>query len=63
MTTTIAEILSRIAEDPALTEVHGVVLARTASDPGHDLSHALRVAVWTLRLLPSGPSISWLRLW
>jgi uncharacterized protein len=47
-------LLARIAADPALTALLVESRARDAAlavpDPTHDTAHALRVAVWTLRL-------------
>lgn len=45
-----AELLQMIESDPGLNGL--LELARTAldDDPGHNLDHALRVALWTLRL-------------
>jgi uncharacterized protein len=49
---TIAELESVIQANPRLRAIHEEVLRASASDPdpGHDLSHFLRVALWTLKL-------------
>lgn len=47
---TAAELLARIKADPALQRLLRVVESQEHSDPGHDLAHSLRVALWTLRL-------------
>jgi len=39
-----------IAADEALTTLHARVVAHLDGDPGHDLGHLHRVALWTLRL-------------
>lgn len=39
-----------IEADPALAAIAAHVVPRLADDPGHDLDHCLRVALWTLRL-------------
>lgn len=39
-----------IDSDPGLRRTLAVVQAQGGADPGHDLGHALRVALWTLRL-------------
>jgi uncharacterized protein len=49
-----SDILDRIAREEALGHVHRVAARAATNDPGHDLQHALRVAVWTVRLLPDG---------
>ena len=41
---------SAIARDPALSSLLSRVQARLVDDPGHDLGHCLRVALWTIRL-------------
>lgn len=48
----IENLQSFIAEDPLLRVLHANVssLLEADDDPGHDLRHALRVAVWTIRL-------------
>ena len=49
-----AELLARIAGDPALATLLAEARARDAAlavpDPTHDAAHLLRVALWTLRL-------------
>jgi uncharacterized protein len=49
-TSTVREVLERIDRDPGLRRVRELGLDDLADDPGHDASHALRVAVWTLRI-------------
>jgi len=44
------ELLAFIRGEGALEAFHDDVAGRLDSDPGHDLSHALRVALWTVRL-------------
>ena len=39
-----------ILESPELSALLGHASARLDDDPGHDVAHCLRVAVWTLRL-------------
>jgi uncharacterized protein len=39
-----------ILEDPDLTALFDHAKARLDDDPGHDVAHCLRVAVWALRL-------------
>ena len=39
-----------IGEDVALRSLRDDALGQLDDDPGHDLSHALRVALWTIRL-------------
>jgi uncharacterized protein len=39
-----------IGGDTALEQLYGIVKARMATDPAHDLGHLCRVAVWTARL-------------
>jgi uncharacterized protein len=51
--TTMADVQARVRDDPALDAVLQCVRQRASDDPGHDLGHSLRVAAWTLRLLPS----------
>jgi len=53
MATTIetrAQLLGFIAEDAALASLYEVVGQRMDTDPGHDLGHLERVALWTIRL-------------
>lgn len=45
-----AALLAFIAADPPLAAVLTRVEASQDGDPGHDLGHLLRVALWTLRL-------------
>jgi len=44
------ELLSLIADDPELTRLLAFTRERMDDDPGHDLAHCLRVALWTLSL-------------
>jgi len=44
------ELLTFIAADPDLARLHDAVAARMDDDPGHDLHHCLRVALWTVTL-------------
>ena len=46
------EIRARIDADPELSELCKRIEPRLADDPGHDLTHALRVGRWTLALDP-----------
>jgi uncharacterized protein len=39
-----------ILEDPNLTALFEYAKAHVGDDPGHDITHSLRVAVWALRL-------------
>lgn len=43
-------LLASIEDDERLRRLRDIVAARLDDDPGHDLSHALRVALWTTRL-------------
>lgn len=45
-----AALAAFIAGDPALAVLRDEARTRAAGDPAHDLGHALRVALWTLRL-------------
>ena len=45
-----AALLAFIADDARLTSLLGCVKKRLDQDPGHDVEHCLRVALWTLRL-------------
>ncbi len=49
------ELLALIACDPVLTAAMDAARAALEDDPGHDLGHALRVALWTLRI--GGPAL------
>lgn len=44
-----------IADDPVLRRAEAS-LSSDDFDPGHDVAHAHRVAIWTLRLAPEEPS-------
>ena len=47
----VAALLAWIASEPALDTLLAEARARDdGSDPTHDVAHALRVALWTLRL-------------
>lgn len=50
----LASLEAFIAADPALRALRDELAAALAGDddPGHDAAHALRVALWTLRLAP-----------
>ena len=41
-----------IEQDPALRFLASQVRQELSGDPGHDIHHCLRVAIWTLRLQP-----------
>jgi len=43
-------LLAAILDDPRLGPLHARVARTMDDDPGHDLAHVLRVALWTLRL-------------
>ena len=45
-----AELLKNIDDDPGLTTLYRLADATLDDDPGHNLDHALRVALWTIRL-------------
>ena len=45
-----ADLLQTIASDPGLDRLLGLARAELDDDPGHNLDHALRVALWTVRL-------------
>jgi uncharacterized protein len=45
-----AELLAGIAADAALTTLLAEARARDDGDPSHGVEHALRVALWTMRL-------------
>ncbi|HEY6724150.1 MAG TPA: HD domain-containing protein [Polyangiaceae bacterium] len=48
----IQELRDAIAGDAALAELHAIAHRCGAGDPAHDVAHAERVALWTLRLAP-----------
>lgn len=50
-------LLERIDSDPELNRLLAFARARIDDDPGHDLSHCLRVAIWTLEI--GGADIDW----
>jgi uncharacterized protein len=45
-----ADLLAFIASDARLSRLLELVQKRLDHDPGHDVEHCLRVALWTLRL-------------
>ncbi len=47
---TLSEVRAAIAADPLLRTLAERVAPRLGDDPGHDLEHALRVALWTVRI-------------
>ena len=47
---TLHHLLQTIDSDPQLTLLRDAVAPRLARDAGHDLAHALRVALWTVRI-------------
>ena len=53
-----ATLLAFVAADPALAALRDEAAARdaAAADAAHDLEHALRVALWTLRCGPELPA-------
>jgi uncharacterized protein len=44
------ELLAFVAADPALTRLLHFARERMDDDPGHDLAHCLRVAIWAVAL-------------
>ncbi|MDF1660456.1 MAG: HD domain-containing protein [Planctomycetota bacterium] len=46
----LTELFSLIAADPQLRKLKEGVSSLLSSDPGHNLDHALRVGLWTIRL-------------
>lgn len=48
----IQELRETIRADAVLAELHAVAHRCGADDPAHDVAHAERVALWTLRLAP-----------
>lgn len=48
----IQELRELIRDDAVLAELHAVALRSGAGDSAHDVAHAERVALWTLRLAP-----------
>jgi uncharacterized protein len=46
----VTTLSAMIDGDPALAALRNEVRARLDNDPGHDVAHCLRVAVWTIRL-------------
>ena len=49
------ELIELIRSDSVLTELHAVARRAGAGDPAHDVAHAERVALWTVRLAPRSP--------
>ncbi len=49
-TMTLGELRNLIMTDRNLQLLHDQVTPRLSADPGHDLAHCLRVALWTIRL-------------
>ncbi len=47
-----------IAKDPALRAVLETVRSKLGDDPGHDVAHCMRVALWTVRLLPDDERVA-----
>lgn len=45
------DVLAFIESDPRLSSLRDAVRAEIGTDPGHDMEHCLRVAVWTLRIV------------
>jgi len=48
----IQELRELIRDDAVLAALHAVALRSGAGDSAHDVAHAERVALWTLRLAP-----------
>lgn len=48
----IQELRAIIGGDAVLAELHAIARRCGAEDPAHDVAHAERVALWTLRLAP-----------
>lgn len=48
--TSLRELLRTIRENKALRDLKDELSTRLSKDPGHNLDHALRVALWTLRI-------------
>lgn len=44
------ELLSKISGDPELAALYAYAQATMDDDPGHDLAHCLRVALWTVAI-------------
>lgn len=55
--TGVEALIRRIEADPGLLRAMRLVESQLDGDPGHDLAHALRVALWTVRL--GGESVPW----
>lgn len=51
----LAALRAHVDADPTLAALLAEVAPRLDDDPGHDLHHSLRVALWTLRL--GGPEV------
>ena len=52
-----AGLLRHVRADPSLRRILRVARSHEGVDPGHDLAHSLRVALWTLRL--GGAEVDW----
>jgi len=50
---TIEDVRSFIAADPVLIQLQQAAEEHMGDDPGHDLYHCQRVALWTIRLHPA----------
>lgn len=48
------QLLSRISGDPGLSGLYAYAQATMDDDPGHDLAHCLRVALWTVAIGADG---------
>ena len=49
------DLLAFIAADPELTRLREAAAARMDDDPGHDLDHCQRVALWSVSAVDWGP--------
>lgn len=47
------QVHATIAADPALRSLYDRARRELDDDPGHDVTHCVRVATWTLRLAPA----------
>ncbi|MFO0745595.1 MAG: HD domain-containing protein [Myxococcota bacterium] len=45
-----SDLLAFVAADPELARLNAFAAERMDDDPGHDLAHCLRVALWTIEL-------------
>jgi uncharacterized protein len=55
----LVDLRHAIDQDPELARLLHEVAPRLQDDPGHDLHHCLRVALWTIRI--GGEGIDWRR--